>query len=200
MIVGVVLAAGTASRMGRPKQLLPLDGRPLAQHVIDAATASGLEALVVVLGHRAEEIRAAIRVPDGALLVENPGYRSGLSSSLQAGLRAAPDRADAAVILLADQPGVDPDVIDAVIAEYRETGGPIVRTVYTDGPGHPVLIDRAIWAELESVEGDEGARPLMERDPGRVVELRVDRPAPADIDTPETYERIRDAETEKGSR
>ena len=81
MIAGVVLAAGTSSRLGRPKQLLPLQGKPLTQHVIDATIAAGLDEVVVVLGHAAEEVEAGLELPPPARAVVNPDYEAGQSSS-----------------------------------------------------------------------------------------------------------------------
>jgi len=89
-VVGIVLAAGRGARMGSPKQLLELDGRPLLQHVIDAAAAAPLEGVIVVLGHEAERVAAALDLPAGVVVVANPRHRDGQSTSLRAGLGHAP--------------------------------------------------------------------------------------------------------------
>ena len=127
-LTGVVLAAGTSVRMGRPKQLLPLGDRCLLQRVVDAALASRLDEVIVVLGHRAEEIRAAIVLPgDGrARAVVNPDFARGQSTSLQRGVRAADARSQAVAVLLGDQPGVTAGLIDRVAAAFVSAEGAAV--------------------------------------------------------------------------
>lgn len=190
-VSAVILAAGTSSRMGATKQLLPLRSAPLLQHAIDRASSAGLEEIVVVLGHAAEEIRAALTLPKGARTVVNPDYVSGQASSLRVGLAAVDSRSGAAVILLGDQPEIRPEAIRAVIERYRETEGPVVRARYGDEPGHPVLFDRSIWEELaERVEGDRGAGPVLEEHPEWVVWAPIEGPSPAEIDTPADFRRL----------
>ncbi len=191
MIAGVVLAAGTSSRVGRPKMILPLGGRPVLQHVLDAAVAAGLEEIAVVLGHSADQIQREVEIRPPARAVINPDYESGQSSSLRAGLRALGPAARAAVILLGDQPGMGAEAIRRVIAEYGRTGGAVVQAYYRGARGHPVLLDRRVWADAEKVEGDRGARDLIERHPEWVVPVEFDREAPPDIDCWEDYERVR---------
>ncbi len=191
MIAGVVLAAGTSSRLaGRLKQLLPLGGRPITQHVIDAALAAGLDDVVVVLGHKAEEVRAGLELRPPARAVVNPDFQAGQSSSLRAGLRSLGPDIQAALILLGDQPGVSREVIRAVMEAYDRTGGPVVRASYGGRAGHPVLLDRRVWAEVEAVEGDRGARDLMEQHPDWVVSLELGGHPPADVDTWSDYLRL----------
>lgn len=191
MISAVILAAGTSSRMGATKQLLPLGGVPLLQHVVDRAASAGPDEIVVVLGHDAEEIEAALTLPLDARTTLNSDYASGQASSLRAGLAATDSRASAALILLGDQPDIRPDAIRAVIDRYRETAGPVVRARYGDEPGHPVLIDRSLWAEMTSrATGDRGAGPLLEEHPEWVVWVSVDGPPPDEVDTPEDFGRL----------
>ena len=216
-ISGVVLAAGSAVRMGEPKQLMPLGDRSLLQHVIDEACASHLDEVVVVLGARADEVRASIeaRVPDGRTSLEtnacgdealraprsrglrfaiNEDFATGLSSSLKCGLRACDPGADAAAILLGDQPGVDAALIDTVLDAFAATRAPLTRPVFvTDAgaevPGHPAILARAVWPAVEALRGDEGARALFARDRERVCELRIAGEPPLDVDTPDDYRR-----------
>jgi len=188
----VILAAGGSSRLGRPKQLLPLAGRPLVQHAIDAAAAAGLAALVVVLGHEPESVAAAIRLPPGAVTVVNPRYRDGQSTSLHAGLRALGPGVSAALVLLGDQPTVSAEAIRAVV----DAGGgaaPIVQARYGGRPGHPVLLGRATWAELLRTDGDRGARDLIAAHPEWVIGVEVGGPVPRDVDTWQDYEILRAA-------
>ena len=195
MLSGIVLAAGASTRMGRFKQLLPLGGRPLLQHVLDeAAAASRLDEIVLVLGHRAGEVREAISLPGGRAVrvVVNTEYATGLSSSLRAGLRAADPRAVAAGVLLGDQPRVLAKLIDGVAGAFLEGGASAARPVYRDRrgrpvPGHPVFLARGIWPRIERLRGDEGARSLLSQRPGELVEVPVDGDPPPDLDTWRDY-------------
>lgn len=191
MIAGIVLAAGTSSRLGRPKQLLVHRGRPLVQHAVDAAVGAGLDEVVVVLGHEAETVQDALELPPGGRVVVNPDYANGQSTSLRAGLAALEDDARAAVVLLSDQPGVGAGEVRAAVERYEETGGPVVRASWRGRPGHPVVFDRSVWGALAAVSGDVGARDLLRERPDWVVTLPFDRPPPPDVDTEADYERLR---------
>lgn len=189
MISGVILAAGTSSRLGRPKQLLELGGKPALQHAIDLAASAGLDEVVVVLGHEAPRIRAAVRLPPFGRAVINPNYASGQASSLRAGLEAVGAGAEAAVVLLGDQPGVDPRTIGTVLDAWRAVGGGMARAVYGGTPGHPVIIGRDVFEAFASASGDDGGRAVLAGQEVAVVE--IDAPAPLDIDTWEQYEEVR---------
>jgi molybdenum cofactor cytidylyltransferase len=188
-----VLAAGTSSRLGRPKQLLELDGRPVLQHVLDAAAASHLDQIVVVLGHGGRDVAARIRLPARTGIVLNRDYALGQSTSLRAGLQAAGLEATAAVILLGDQPGVRPEAIDAVVQAWRAGNGPVVRASYEGRPDHPTLFDRSVWTELIQIQGDEGARGVLEAHPEWRSTAEVGGRAPEDIDTEDDYARAKAA-------
>ena len=187
MISGIVLAAGRSSRLGRPKQLLPLGGFPLLTHVLRNAAASKLDEVVLVLGHEAARIGSAVG-DWGQRVVVNPDYAAGQSTSLRAGLAAVDPTADAALILLGDQPQVGPAIIDALIAAYRASGGAIVVPSYGGSQGPPVLFDRTLFPELAAVTGDEGARGVVRARAAEVVAVPVgDGPPPRDVDTEEDY-------------
>lgn len=188
-----MLAAGTSSRLGRPKQLLELGGKSVLQHVLDAAAASQLDEIVVVLGHAAQDIGARIRLPARTEIVLNHEYAQGQSASLRAGLRSAGLEAAAAVILLGDQPGVRPEAIEAVVQAWRAGNGPVVQACYQGRSGHPTLFARSVWAELAHIEGDEGARSVLTAHPEWRSTAEVGGPAPEDIDTEEDYARAKAA-------
>lgn len=183
MIAGLLLAAGGATRFGSQKLLAPLaDGLPLVRHT--AMTLRGaVDALVIVVGHEAGAVIRALHGVD-AIIVTNDAWAAGLSTSLHAGVRALPADAAAAIVALGDQPFVDPAVIRAIVRDWRTTGLPIVSARYAGTRGHPVLFDRAIFAELLQVEGDAGARGVIEREAARVAYVDVSAPMPADVDTP----------------
>ena len=180
--------------MGRPKQLLPLAGRPLLQQVVDAAVASSLDEIILVLGHRADEVRAAIHCAERVHVVVNPEYAAGQSTSLHAGVHAARAEAAAVAVLLGDQPGVTAPLIDMVVAAFLDAGAHVARPVHctADGrrvPGHPVVLARRVWPELEALRGDQGARALLAAHPEWLFEVALATEAPEDIDTLDDYRR-----------
>lgn len=187
MITAIVLAAGAATRFGRTKQVVLVGGKPLAQHPIDAAVEAALDEVVVVLGHDAERVREALRLPAVARWVVNPAYEGGMASSLAAGLRAADPASEGAVVLMADQPGITAQHLRALVEAFRVRRSPIVRLRFRTGPG-PALLSREVWGEAMSLEGDVGARVLMERHPEKVEDVDVGGDAPTDVDVPEDLE------------
>lgn len=190
MISGIVLAGGTSSRLGQPKQLLALEGRPVLQHVVEAAGAAGLDEVVVVLGHVAAEVAAALRLPPGARTVVNPDYASGQASSMRCGLAAAAAGSDAALVLLGDQPGMPASHIRAVVDAFLGGAGPVVQGCYRGTPSHPVLFARSVWPDLAAVEGDRGARDVIRAHPDWVHRVELDADIPPDLDTMEDYRRL----------
>ena len=189
-VAGIILAAGRGARMGRPKQLSVLEGRPLVQHVIDAAVAASLTDVAVVLGHAADAVAAALRLPPGVTIVVNPRYAEGQSTSLRAGLARAPAGAGAAVVLLGDQPEVRVDAIRAVVRAQARSDAPVLRAAYGGRPSHPVALARSVWPEAEALRGDAGARALIAAHAGRVELVEVGGAPPEDIDSPEDLERL----------
>jgi len=185
----VVLAAGSSRRLGSPKQLLDLGGRPLLQHVIDAAAEAGAERIVVVLGHAEPEIRAAIALPRGAVVVVNPDFATGQASSLRVGIGTLSPPVNRAVVVLGDQPLVTAQAIQAV----AEAPGPLARATYGGMPGHPVAFDRALWPELRAVEGDRGARDVLTAHAREVVAVEMGGDPPGDVDTDEDFQRLTSA-------
>jgi molybdenum cofactor cytidylyltransferase len=188
-IVGVMLAAGAARRMGQPKQLLAIDGRPLVRHAVERALAAPIAELIVVTGAAAPAVAAAL---DGLAVrcVFNPDYAMGQSTSLRVGALAAPAPYDALLLLLGDQPFVDPAVITRLIDAWQAGAGAIVAPGYAGQRGTPVLFDRALVPELCAVHGDQGARGIIAADPARVAIVPIDDARAAiDIDTPEDYQR-----------
>lgn len=187
----LVLAAGRSSRWGEGTKLLaPFRGRPLVASVLGAAREAGLSPLLVVTGHRSGELEEAL--PEDAVRVRNPAWREGRASSVAAGIREARSRPDvgAVVLLLGDEPRVRPEAIRAAVAAWREEGAELVRTVYRDRPGHPVLIDRRRFDDLAGLSGEDRVRDYLERHAEAVRVLRVDAPGPLDVDTREDHRRL----------
>ncbi len=188
MIAGIVLAAGQSSRLGRPKQLLPIHGEPLLRYTVRRILASSLDEIFVVIGHEADAVRPAIAdLP--IEIVFNPDAALGQSTSVVAGLNSRAPATEAVMVFLGDQPGVAPDVIDGIVAAWRETGGQIVAPRYSDGLANPVLFDRSVFPELAKLEGDAGARRIVRAHEraGTLHLVPVANPAPRDVDTETDY-------------
>ncbi len=190
-VVGVVLAAGAATRFGSPKLLADLDGQPVLEHVLGAIADAGLDDVLVVLGDGHAAMERAIAW-QRQRRVTNPRPLDGLSSSLRIGLAAAaedPD-ADAAILLLGDQPAVRPEAILAVLQAAEATDKPFVRARYAhDGAPNPVLVRRDAWPEASALDGDRGLGPLLAAHPERVLAVDVGGANP-DVDTPADLARL----------
>jgi len=190
MISGVILAAGGSSRMGRPKQLLPLAGRPLLQHVVDRASGSELGEVLLVLGAQARRVRAGLEIPEKVRVVEHVEWREGQSSSLRAALAAAHPSSRGALILLGDEPLVPLEAIPLVLDAFRSGEWVAVRAAYAGEPGHPVLLGRELWPRLMALEGDRGAGPLLKALGPALGRVEMGQPRPVDVDTSEDYHRL----------
>ncbi|MBB5754480.1 NTP transferase domain-containing protein [Prosthecomicrobium pneumaticum] len=186
-VAAVILAAGLGSRMGGPtKQLATIGGVPLVRRAAEAARASGVDEIVVVLGHRGEAVRAAL----GGLAVrfaDNPDYAAGLSTSLRAGIAAlAGGAADGALVMLADMPAISAEVIDRLIAAFDPAAGRMIVLPTAEGRrGNPVLWSRSFFPDLLAIQGDTGARHLIGAHADAVAEVEIGAAAALDIDTPE---------------
>jgi molybdenum cofactor cytidylyltransferase len=188
-ISGLVLGAGASSRFGAPKQLLPFRGTTLLGWVIDQSErAKGLDEVVVVLGRAAEEIREQVDL-SGVKVVENPVFGEGCSSSYRAGIGAIDPRSEAIMIILGDQPGVDPETIDRVADDWRQGECQIALASYQGDKGHPMLFAKPLFDQLVGLHGDKAAWKLVDANPDLVQLVRLDRPFPEDIDTPEDFRR-----------
>lgn len=182
----VILAAGMSRRLGRPKQVLPLAGEPLVAHVGRRAVATkAARVMAVVGGARNETVAALDEIVDE--LIINDSYQEGQGTSIAAGIRHLESTnhllgsCEAVIFLLGDQPGIDPDVIDAVINAWEE-GGRIVMAGYRDRPGHPVLFDRVYWKELAALMGEQGGRDVISQHRDDVTYVPVETESPMDVD------------------
>jgi len=187
----VVLAAGSSSRMGRPKQTLQYRGESLLRRAVRAALGAGCGPVVVVTGANAEQSRRELEGLD-VREVFNPRWEEGMASSVRAGVEglvgASPDAA-AAVLMLCDQPHVTAGVVSAIVAAYRATGSPVVASAYGGGFGAPAVFGRELFAELARLEGAAGAKQAIKR---HASEARF-IPFPGgevDVDTPDDFSRL----------
>jgi molybdenum cofactor cytidylyltransferase len=182
----LLLAAGASSRMGRPKQLLPWQGRTLLRHAAETAVASGCAPVVLVTGALHEELLAEVAgLPIQA--VRNALWETGMASSIQAGLAAvAPAQPRAVLIMLTDQPLVTPELLRQLVARQRQTQAPIVAAAYGDTLGVPAVFTRTLLPELLHLQGQQGAVRLIASHGAAVGQVAF--PAGLlDVDTPEQY-------------
>lgn len=193
MIAGLILAAGGSRRLGRPKQLEPWGGGfTLLGTVVDQARTFGLDELWVVLGAELQAIFDAVDLEDCGV-VENPEWEEGLSSSLRVGLDALTrmSKADNALILLGDQPGIDPEVVHQLVVAKKRSKRMAAVPKYRYAWGNPVLVDRTLWPRLISLAGDEGAKRLLLVHPEWVEEVWVESLPPRDVDTASDVDELR---------
>ncbi|MFQ5918661.1 MAG: NTP transferase domain-containing protein [Thermoplasmata archaeon] len=190
MISAVVLAAGTSSRMGRPKPLLEVDGRRLLERVLGAVRGSGAEEVVLVLGSHADRVLEEVPL-DGAKVVVNERYPEGLSTSIRAGIHALSAEAESSFVVLADQPFLQPETLDAISEEWRATHAPILIPTFQGVRGNPVLLDRSVFDDVEEITGDRGCRSIFGDYKGEIVEVPVSDPGVLlDIDTEDQLTRV----------
>jgi xanthine dehydrogenase accessory factor len=190
-VAGIVLAAGTASRMGKNKLILPVHGKPMVAHAVEAAAAAGLDPVIVVTGHEAAAVRRAVG-KTAVTFVQNDEFARGLSTSLRAGIAAVPGNCEAALVLLGDMPGITAPLIQRVVKAFDAGDDRAICVATARGErGHPVLWGRQFFPELQALQGDAGARAVMSRYPNLVCEVEADDDAPlADIDTPDALKII----------
>ncbi len=187
-IAALVLAAGQSRRMGKENKLLiPVDGKPMVRHVVDALVGAQVETIHVVTGHEAEAVQQVLDGCDVTFTL-NPHFDDGLSTSLEAGLAGLPDDIDAVLICLGDMPGVGATDIETIMNAYDPVeGNAIVVPTYQGKRGNPVLWDRRFFEAMASISGDTGARHLIGENEDLVIEVRMDDSTILeDFDTPES--------------
>ncbi len=188
LVAGIVLAAGTSRRMGRFKLLLPWRGRPVLGHVLEAARASAIDHRILVLGHEAAAVRAALDL-GGFTVLDNPDYLAGQSTSMLVGLLAAPAGCTGYLFLLGDQPGITAAFIDGLLARHAAEPDRILVPIVGGRRTSPVLFPADLRQALLAVTGDQGGRPLLDAHRDRVRAVPVDDPALLrDLDEPEDLE------------
>jgi len=192
-ISGLILGAGASQRFGEPKQLLPFAGTTLLGWVVSQAQqAMGLDELVVVLGRSADEVRERVDFGD-ASVVENRVFAEGCASSYRAGIAALDSHAEAIMIILGDQPGITPEIIDCLAEEWRKTDAPVAICSYDGRRGHPMIFARRLFDQLEVLHGDKAAWKLVDAHASSLLEVQLAIPFPEDINTREDFERLQNA-------
>jgi CTP:molybdopterin cytidylyltransferase MocA len=190
-VLGLVLAAGASTRMGRPKQLAELDGRPLLEHVLRALEDAPVDGVVVALGANAAEVRARVDLGRAVPLVVED-WAEGMGRVLASALAAEPARGHrATVVLLGDQPLVSGRAVARLVEAWRSGAGPVVTAAYGGRPGHPKLFDHRLLPELLRLSGDAGARDLLAANPGWVHQVEVgELGSDADVDVEDDLRRV----------
>ena len=189
-VAGVILAAGSASRMGKTKQLLPFGKTTLLGQVVKNAGESELNEIIVVLGHRADKISQTIDISH-TKIVRNKEYSKGQSSSLIKGLENVSSICDAAMFLLGDQPLVNAAIINRLINAFETSRALIIIPYCNDKRGNPVIIARPLFHRLQSLSADTGARILFDEFKKSILKVRIpDKAILVDVDTMEDYEKL----------
>lgn len=204
-VAGIILAAGTGSRMGRTKQLLPFKGKPILAHVLRSSLAADLDQLVLVLGFQAAKIIK--RLDAGQIIISiNPDYEKGMATSIRTGLtslnanqiKSSPGESnqaqpalpyDAALFILGDQPLVNTQALQKITRAWQP--GKIIVPEFKGRQGNPVLFDRKFFPDLSGLEGDAGGRTLFKRYPEDIIHLNLENEGIClDLDTPKEYEQL----------
>jgi molybdenum cofactor cytidylyltransferase len=185
----ILLAAGQSKRMGAFKPLLPFGNKTVIECCIDYLREGGIETVVVVLGHRADELRQKLEPLDVSFAL-NPDPDSEMGASISAGIRELPATAEATLIALSDHPAVPANVVSQLIDTWTKSASLVIPTWRNRG-GHPVLVDLSFKAELLNLSTTRGLRALFERHPNSVQRIEVDSPYIArDMDTWDDYVKL----------
>jgi molybdenum cofactor cytidylyltransferase len=187
-VAGLVLAAGSSSRLGRPKQLLPYGEATLLDHTVATARTCRFDQLIVAIGGAGEDVLDQVDL-SGAEVVVNDAYGDGCSSSIAAAMGALAAEADVLVLLLGDQPGMTCETVAALLA--GRDGAALAVCRYEDGLGHPFAFSRALFATLGELHGDKAVWKLVASLGDAVARVSVDGPVPIDVDTWADYEAVR---------
>lgn len=193
---GLILAAGSSTRMGYPKQLLKAGTGNLLEHIINETLKSDLEYVITVLGSRAGEIREAInkeRYSEKLEIIENRDWENGISSSIITGIAHMRDSYDHCMMILADMPYISSGIINHLLHRYLDSGLKI-GAINTGKRSHPVIFNRALYDDLCGLKGDIGARFLFEKYPDEVCMVKPEEAFnDLDLDTPDDYLKYRNS-------
>lgn len=189
-ISAIILAAGVSRRMGgRDKLFLEIAGKPILQHAVDNALACRLHEVVVIAGEHTAKVRKLLE-RSKARVVENKQYMEGMSASLRVGVAAVADRAEGVLVLLGDQPNLRPGTLNRFVEIFWEGKKKIVAARYGGVIGNPVLFHREFFPHLQRLQGDTGARSLLQRFSENMAAIDIPAEEAVDVDTPTDFERL----------
>jgi molybdenum cofactor cytidylyltransferase len=190
-IAAIVLAAGRSTRMGSNKLIADVGGKPMVRRVAEAALLSAASPVLVVTGHHEADVQIALTGLDVAF-VHNPDYAQGLSTSLKAGIAAAPASVAGALVLLGDMPQITPGHLDQLIAAFRDGAGAVIVPVHAGKRGNPVLWPRSFFPSMLALAGDAGAKGLLAANAACVRQVDLGTNAIfLDVDTAEALAQLR---------
>jgi molybdenum cofactor cytidylyltransferase len=188
----IILAAGSSSRYGSPKQLLSYKGKSLLRHSVDVAVETGCHSVIVILGANCEMMRNEVN-DKPVIIVENPGWREGMASSIRCGVEKIMNgtfRPEGVIIMVCDQPNVSSSLLLKLVEKNKETEKPIVSCSYDDNFGTPALFHQSFFPALMKLTGDKGARKLISENQDKATTV----PFPegiTNIDTVSDYELLK---------
>lgn len=186
-VSAILLAAGTSSRMGNAnKLLLPIQGKTILQHTAENVSLSRVDEIIAVIGEDAQETQKILQ-PLNLTVVTNPDYAGGMSTSIRTGIQAVNPHSDAAIILLADQPNLQPQTIDRFVACFARREHKIVAAKFGKIIGNPVLFHRTFFADLLSLSGDVGGRAILKKYARQVTTVKIPSEDVCDVDTPADF-------------
>lgn len=187
-LAAIILAAGGSTRMGSPKQLLRYQGQTLLRRTVQNAIAAGCSPVIVVVGASAGQVIPEALLP-GVTIIRNPDWKSGMGTSIRTGV-AAVSNADAALILLCDQPHVHAAAIMRLIDLCLKNPTSLIAAEYADTIGVPAIFSKDFFGELATLTDDQGAKAILLRHHSNVIRVKLHE-AQMDVDTPEEYEKLR---------
>jgi molybdenum cofactor cytidylyltransferase len=191
MLAAVILSGGASRRMGSPKALLPYQGRPFLDHLLDVTVHPKIGVRRVVLGAHAEPIASAVRLQPNDVVI-NEDWQKGQLSSLQAALRSLPDGTDGILLCLIDHPLVSATLVDDLIERFYATNKPVVLPVYEGRRGHPVIFSSALYEELLSAPQETGARAVVWAHRGEIEEVQTNEEGCVmNLNDPDAMEKLR---------
>jgi molybdenum cofactor cytidylyltransferase len=197
MISAVVFAAGRSVRMGQPKMILPWGKINVIGQVIHILLQSSVDEILVVTGSGHEQVEQALQGLPVRLVYNTEHEKKEMLSSAQAGLGSLGDVVGAALFVLGDQPQIELEVVERVLAEYRKTEAPLVVPSYQMRRGHPWILDRSLWPSVFNMEPPESLRDLVRNQASSIHYVTVDTPTVIqDLDTPQDYQQFRPPHSE----
>jgi molybdenum cofactor cytidylyltransferase len=191
MLAAVILSGGASRRMGSPKALLPYQGRPFLEHLLDVTHHPKIGARRVILGAHAEPIAKAVHL-SGDEIVINEDWEDGQLSSIRAGLRSLPENTEGMLLCLIDHPLISATLVHELIERFFATNKPIVLPVYDGQRGHPVIFSAALYDELLTASMETGARAVVWAHAADIEEVRTNEEGCIlNLNDPDAFERLR---------